>query len=110
MKWLEYWCFYHVIKVCKGLNQQQIANITSRNKASLSSLIHNMQKRGLVTRTNDQADRRSKIVALTTQGNNYAALLEPLLEDIFSTLYKDVTEEEIGLMNQIILKMNRRIK
>src|SRR5690554_1817126 len=60
---------YEMVKVLfilddhRYLNQQQIADITRKNKASLTSLIGNMEKRGLVMRTEDSADRRNKIIS-----------------------------------------------
>src|SRR5690554_8094349 len=57
---------YEMVKVLfilddhRYLNQQQIADITLKNKASLTSLIGNMEKRGLVMRTRSEERRVGK--------------------------------------------------
>src|ERR1700722_219521 len=51
-----------------GINQQEITNITVKDKASMTYLIDNLTKRGLVTRLEDANDRRNKLILLTDKG------------------------------------------
>lgn len=107
---------YEMVKVLfilddhRYLNQQQIADITLKNKASLTSLIGNMEKRGLVMRTEDSADRRNKIISLTSNGKETLNLLRPVMKKLFEELYKDISKEEIEVMNKAILKMSEVIE
>lgn len=92
------------------LNQQQIADITLKNKASLTSLIGNMEKRDLVMRTEDNADRRNKIISLTSNGKETLNIVRPVMKKLFEELYKDISKEEIEVMNKAILKMSEVIE
>ncbi|MFC3198138.1 MarR family winged helix-turn-helix transcriptional regulator [Parapedobacter deserti] len=94
----------------KYMNQQQIADVTFKNKASLTSLIDNLQKRGLVVRNEDSADRRNKIITLTAKGRELVGVVQPIFDEMFDLLYKDVTAEELKVMNRVIAKMNRVIE
>lgn len=94
----------------KYMNQQQIADVTFKNKASLTSLIDNLQKRGLVVRNEDSADRRNKIITLTAKGRELANIVQPVFDEMFDLLYKDVTAEELNVMGRVIAKMNRTIE
>ena len=47
------------------MNQQDMVNKTQRNKASITSLLDNMSRRGLVVRTPLLADKRNKLISLT---------------------------------------------
>ena len=102
---------YEMVKVLillsenKYMNQQQIANLTFKNKASLTSLINNMEQRNLVVRNKDNADRRNKIITLTPKGKDLCQKVEPVLNEMFTLLNKDVASEEISFMNNILLKM-----
>lgn len=107
---------YEMVKVLfilddhRYLNQQQIADITLKNKASLTSLIGNMEKRDLVMRTEDSADRRNKIISLTSNGKETLNILRPVMKKLFEELYKDISKEEIEVMNKGILKMSEVIE
>lgn len=107
---------YEMVKVLfilddhRYLNQQQIADITLKNKASLTSLIGNMEKRGLVMRTEDSADRRNKIISLTSNGKETLNIVRPVMKKLFEELYKDISKEEIEVMNKAILKMSEVIE
>ena len=106
---------YEMVKVLfilsehKELNQQQIADMTLKNKASLTSLIDNMQKRDLVIRTEDAADRRNKIITMTEQGQSTLEAVKPVLKNLFQDLYQDISLAEIKMMNNVILKMSKVI-
>ncbi len=90
------------------LNQQQIANMTYRNKASLTSLIENMEKRGLVERKESITDRRNKIVSITDSGKAIVDEIQPIFNQMLEELYQDLTDEEMRLMNGVISKMNNK--
>ncbi|MGA9649602.1 MarR family winged helix-turn-helix transcriptional regulator [Pedobacter sp.] len=68
------------------MNQQEIANRVQKNKASLTPLLDNLAKRGLVTRTADPADRRNKIISLTQQGKEQEHQAYKLWEELYASL------------------------
>lgn len=94
----------------KYMNQQQIADLTFKNKASLTSLLNNMEKRNLVVRNEDQSDKRNKIITLTPTGKDLFSKVNPVFEEMYHLLYNDVSTEEVDLMNSIILKMNKSVE
>lgn len=107
---------YEMVKVLfilsehKELNQQQIADLTLKNKASLTSLIDNLQKRNLVIRTEDALDRRNKIITMTEEGKATLEAVKPVLKTLFQDLYEDISLEEIKMMNNVIFKMSKVIE
>ena len=107
---------YEMVKVLfilsehKELNQQQIADLTLKNKASLTSLIDNLQKRNLVIRTEDVLDRRNKIVTMTDQGKATLETVKPVLKTLFQDLYQDISLEEINMMIHVIFKMSKVVE
>ncbi len=64
----EQWTImYHLWKE-EGLTQQELAHHTYRDKPSVTRLINNLEKLGLVIRVNDKQDRRSNLIYLTKEG------------------------------------------
>lgn len=61
-----------------GLSQQQLADALDLDKSHLVGRIDELQRRGIVTRTQDPADRRRNKVELTPEGAALAAELRPV--------------------------------
>ncbi len=91
------------------VNQQEIANSVQKGKASLTPLIDNLVKINLVTRTEDPADRRNKIIALTTEGKLYKKKFAPMINEFYELFNADVPEQEIKEFTAMLLKMSAKI-
>jgi DNA-binding MarR family transcriptional regulator len=91
------------------LNQQEIADRVQKNKASLTSLLDNLAKRKLITRNEDPADRRNKIISLTDSGKEYEKQLEPLLNGFFQTLTKNLPGREMKKITGFLKNMESNL-
>lgn len=84
----------HQIMAClwknDGLRQQDLADKTLKDKASLTCLINNLSKRKLVGRYEDTNDRRSKLIFLTAEGKALGKKVEPWVAELFSIVSKNV--------------------
>ncbi|WP_341843575.1 MarR family winged helix-turn-helix transcriptional regulator [Chitinophaga caseinilytica] len=91
------------------VNQQEIANLLIKNKASITPLIDNLSKRKLVVRTEDPSDRRNKIIALTKAGREYMEAFSPVLDDFFHRIETGVTMAELEMVSEVLMKMRRNL-
>ena len=62
-----------------GINHQEIAEIVSKDKSSVTYLINSLVKRGLVKRVENKNDRRNKQVFLTPKGRQKRKIIICLL-------------------------------
>src|SRR4051812_17927581 len=62
-----------------GSKQQELCDITFRDKSSMTCLLDNLTKRGLLKRTEDEQDRRNKRIVLTAEGHKLQDELKPSL-------------------------------
>jgi DNA-binding MarR family transcriptional regulator len=92
------------------INQQEIANTVQKGKASLTPLIDNLTRVNLVTRTEDSADRRNKIISLTKEGKLYQKKFEPMLNEFYTTLNSGVPAEKIKEITGLLLKMSDQLE
>ena len=53
----------------QGVTQQTLAERTAKDKACLTSLMTNLERKGLVCRHENPKDRRNKLVYLTEKGD-----------------------------------------
>ncbi len=80
---IEQWSvLYHLWKQ-DGLNQQQLCEATFRDKPSITRLVDNLEKLGLVKRVSSKEDRRINKIYLTKEAT---ALQEQTMELANQTL------------------------
>lgn len=76
----------------QGIAQQTLAERIVKDKASLSNLLNNLERKGYISRKEDAADRRNKLVYLTPEGEALWQRLLPILDEVYTR-----AEEAMGL-------------
>jgi DNA-binding MarR family transcriptional regulator len=104
----------HQIMVClwgkDGIKQQELADLTLKDKASMTFLIDNLTRRGLVRRTEDATDRRSKPIYLTAKGKQLGKKVEPLVIELFTIACSGLKMNEIRECIKAVEKMRDNLK
>ena len=104
----------HQIMAClwrtDGIRQQDLADKTLKDKTSLTYLIDNLSKRGLVTRMEDKSDRRSKLIYLTKKGKELGKIAEPWLEDLYNVASKKLVVNDLKESIKTVQKMIENVK
>lgn len=93
-----------------GRNQQEIANILYRDKASLTNLIDNLEKRNLVSSVQNEVDRRSKNIFLTKEGQQMKQKVMPIIQNLLDIIEESTTPEELQLTLRVLDKLYLKIK
>ena len=89
-----------------GINQQEIADLTLRDKSSMTYLLDNLVKRKLVKRVEDENDRRNKLIYLTIEGNELRVQLHPWAAEVYGVASVGV---DIGSLQNSITVLNKMI-
>jgi DNA-binding MarR family transcriptional regulator len=88
-----------------GVNQQEIANAVNKDKATLTSMLDNLVRRGLVERQEDSQDRRSKRIRLTRKGWALEQQIAPMMDNMYAVAGLNLSAEKlrasIALLKQI---------
>ncbi len=90
----------------QGISQQQLAQLTSKDKASLTNLINNLVRKGWVTRREDAADRRSRLIFLTATGKALAGIVKPILKEIYDRTGERMNTGEMILATACLGKLH----
>ena len=92
-----------------GINQQELADITIKDKSSMTYLVDNLVKRNMVTRVADENDRRNNLIYLTAKGRGLQKRLHPWVLEMYgkatSGLCCAEVEESLLLMRKMIGNM-----
>lgn len=103
----------HQVMAClwrrDGINQQEIADLTLRDKASITFLIDNLTKRELVKRQEDPNDRRSKLIYLTSKGKKLGEKIQPQVQELFTIAGTGIETAAIQSCIQTLEKMRDNV-
>jgi len=91
-------------------SQQELADDVFKDKASLTKLVANLEKRRLVRRHTDAADRRSKIVALTSKGGRLKDKVYPIVQELIHSMEQGFTAGELAHLQNMLESMYVRLK
>jgi DNA-binding MarR family transcriptional regulator len=93
-----------------GLNQQEIADRTLRDKSSMTYLLDNLIKRKLVKRSADENDRRNKLIFLTKEGLILKDILYPWVAEVYGQASEEITSEDLQNGVLLISRMVNNLK
>ena len=88
---------FEMLQVLSSLWHEQAERI-AKDKACLTNLMNNLEKKGYVYRKEDPADRRNKLVFLTPEGEEFKDQIRPILDQVYVYAEKIIGIESIETM------------
>ncbi|MBV1922470.1 MAG: MarR family transcriptional regulator, partial [Flavobacteriaceae bacterium] len=88
-----------------GLNQNDLAFLTLRNKSSLTRLLTKMENKNYIIRVKRKEDKRINNVFLTESGREVFVKVQPVIKSMIAQIEKNISEEEKEQMIRIIKKI-----
>ena len=92
-----------------GVNQQLIADITLRDKSAMTYLVDNLIKRKMITRKEDERDRRNKLIYLTPEGRELQETLQPWLAEMYDKATANVDAAALTGGKELIESMIKNL-
>lgn len=93
-----------------GMNQQELANMSVKDKSSMTYLINTLIKKQLVKRVEDKNDRRNKLIFLTAKGKTLQKKIHPLLIECYKKAAVGLNSVEIKNSISLVKTMNENLK
>lgn len=88
-----------------GINQNELAFLTFRNKSSLTRLLSKMEKKKYIIREQSKEDKRINNVYLTDSGREVFVNTGPVIKSLMNTMEQNISKEEIHQIIQILQKI-----
>jgi DNA-binding MarR family transcriptional regulator len=102
---IEQWSvLYHLWKE-DGKSQQELCNATFRDKPSITRLVDNLEKLGLVKRMPDEKDRRINKVFLTSTAQMLQEQTMELAEETLNEALKGVPPDQVNMCKEVLQKV-----
>ncbi|MEK6480054.1 MarR family transcriptional regulator [Catalinimonas sp. 4WD22] len=102
---VEQWVILASLWRHDGQSQQTLANMVSKNKASITHLIDNLEKRKLVSRKADSKDRRNKRIYLTDEGKSLQEELARVVKETTKEATQDIDKKDLKSAKKVMKKM-----
>ena len=101
----EQWAILASLWRNDGQTQQSLADVSNKNKASITHLIDNLEKRRLVERRTDKSDRRNKLIFLTSEGASLQEELSSIVKKTTREATAGIDKKELKLAKKVLKKM-----
>ena len=107
---IEQWSIlYHLWKE-DGLSQQELCTRTYRDKASITRLIDNIEKLGLVERIASKDDRRVNMVYLTDTAKPLQEATYNIANQTMNEALQGISKEEIEIVKSVFQRVYENSK
>lgn len=77
------------------VTQSKIATMLAKAKPTVSRTLDALEKKGLIAREEDDADRRTKYIRLTNEGEKVLNEVIPIAKSFNEAIYEQLTPQEI---------------
>lgn len=94
-----------MIEECTG---QKLADFMGRDKAQINRLIKELVNQELITKEDNDKDKRSQFLVLSVKGSEIMALFKKVESQVFNRMIKNISDEEIKQFVELsaLLKQN----
>ncbi len=100
-QWTVLACLWKQDKV----TQQTLSDITFRDKPSMTRLIDNLEKNGLVVRVSDTTDRRVNMIHLTRKGVDLEKKSTEIVNMVVDKVLHEFSVEEVAACRKFLKKI-----
>ena len=94
-----------VLHVQDGLNQNELASLTFRDKSSMARLLSKMEKKNYVNKEQSKEDKRINLIFLTEKGRVVFKQTRPVLKKLIKTMEQNITKIEKKQLIEILKKV-----
>lgn len=88
-----------------GTRQQDLAVSSLKDKATIARSVRLLEKEGMVERTTDSNDRRTKRIYITTKGRHFFQCISPTAQEIIREAKTDIPPEDLSAAIHVLQKM-----
>ncbi len=107
---IEHWAILVNLWIKDGLNQQELADRTFKDKTTIARAINLLEKMNVVVRVQDENDKRQKNIHLTHKGKSLKEELGPLALQTIQESVEGISEEEVEICKNVLRKIYANIK
>lgn len=107
---IDQWLIIKALMENPGITQNEIGDLVFKDNASVTRIIELLVKSEYLTRNPHSGDRRKSHLEVTPSGMEIIRKVQSLVENNRKTALKDVSQEEMEIMNSALLKISKNCR
>lgn len=100
----------HKLAEADGITQKELATRLNITPATLTRMVQNMEKNGLISRRTSESDNRKILIHLTDEGLKTREELHKRLIIDDSKIFQDFTDQDKEQLELMLLKIQNQLK
>ncbi|GAA4153108.1 MarR family transcriptional regulator [Chryseobacterium ginsenosidimutans] len=104
---IDQWLIIKAILENPGITQNEIGDLVFKDNASVTRIIDLLVKSKYIIRNTNLKDRRKTNLGVTESGKEIIHKVQALVEENRKLALKDVSKEELEIMNSALLKISK---
>lgn len=98
----EQWGLLSLLWNRNGQTQRELCQALGKDKATITRLVHGLEKRSLVVRVPSESDQRTKQIHLTYRGRELREELVPLVEDCLALAQAGIADRNLAACKNVL--------
>jgi DNA-binding MarR family transcriptional regulator len=94
----------------ENINQKSIQKAMNHKASSVTSLVGNMIKKGIVVKRQNPSDAREYFISLTDKGRDISAGVRSTLEKLDAEEFSALEKDECEVLKTLLLKLKKGLK
>lgn len=104
------WIVLYRLAHADGLNQAEIAELTTRDRPNITRIVDVMERRGLVERRTSDSDRRDNKVLLTEKGGSLFARLPAIVAAHLTRATRGISQRDLDVAKSVLRTMSHNLQ
>ncbi len=100
--------FFRLIKEKDGISVKEIASSLNVTSAAVTQMVDHLVEKGMVTREEDPADRRSQIIKLSDKARQKVESFRANMVERFGPAFDDLNNDEVSQLTVLLGKINKQ--
>ncbi|WP_429842936.1 MarR family winged helix-turn-helix transcriptional regulator [Brevibacillus sp. FIR094] len=106
----EQWGILSVMDGERAITQKELSDAIDRDQTTVVRMIYSLEKKGIVIRTLNDADRRSHNLLLSDKGMELKSKLIPVVTEAHTHVTQNLTDVEIAELHALLDKLYQVVK
>lgn len=106
----QQWRVLRALSSVKEMEVLMLASATFLFASSMSRILKDLQRRGLINRRDDQNDLRRNLVAINQKGMELIELLSPRSEVVYNEIYQRFGEKNFKRLQELLRELETKLQ
>ena len=94
----------------EGISQKELASLCYKKPATITTMLQKMEKQGLITRVQDEKDKRKIHLYITEKGRQFDANCEKTMNEFIQKSLEGITQEEVDTILNVLNKIKKNLE